>query len=253
MTNNETVAEKIVAHHRSMMEELDVLVDRVADAVRRGEPHQAAAKGVANYLAGTVFPHAEAEEKTLYAAAERRTDLAPLVEAMKAEHGLLRESLQHLVAAKDGIDAYGAARALGGLFRAHVLKENEHLLPVLVRDPDTDLSALLADMREHLAPHHSGASNDANGERSTEPAHGDDAGDDVELDVRALPHAQRHQTIFALVGRLPPGRALVIVNDHDPQPLRYQLNALFPGEFSWEYLEEGPDVWRVAIRKQHAG
>jgi len=39
----------------------------------------------------------------------------------------------------------------------------------------------------------------------------------------------------------------VLVNDHDPKPLYYQLSAENPGEFSWVYLEQGPDVWRVRI------
>ena len=39
----------------------------------------------------------------------------------------------------------------------------------------------------------------------------------------------------------------MLVNDHDPKPLYYQFAAEHEGEFSWGYLEEGPDVWRVRI------
>jgi uncharacterized protein (DUF2249 family) len=39
----------------------------------------------------------------------------------------------------------------------------------------------------------------------------------------------------------------VLVNDHDPKPLRYQFEAEHAGEFTWEYLESGPEVWRVRI------
>lgn len=73
--------------------------------------------------------------------------------------------------------------------------------------------------------------------------------EDVPLDVRTLPHAQRHQTIFTVLPRLAAGQALVITVDHDPQPLRYQLDALHPGQFGWEYLDRGPEVWQVAIRR----
>lgn len=73
---------------------------------------------------------------------------------------------------------------------------------------------------------------------------------DANLDVRNLPHANRHGTIFGLLGRLVVGQALVITVDHDPQPLRYQLDAIHGGEFSWDYLEKGPAVFRVAIRRQ---
>ncbi len=68
-----------------------------------------------------------------------------------------------------------------------------------------------------------------------------------EIDVRSLVPAQRHATIFRLVDGLSPGGAFVLVNDHDPKPLYYQLEAEYPKQFSWTYLERGPEVWRVEI------
>lgn len=69
------------------------------------------------------------------------------------------------------------------------------------------------------------------------------------VDVRSLVPAQRHQKIFQLVNELTPGASFVLVNDHDPKPLYYQLEAEYPKQFSWTYLERGPDVWRVEIGK----
>jgi hypothetical protein len=43
---------------------------------------------------------------------------------------------------------------------------------------------------------------------------------------------------------LPP---LVLVNDHDPKPLRYQFEAQHGGEYTWGYLQAGPERWRVRI------
>ncbi|RUW74513.1 MAG: DUF2249 domain-containing protein [Mesorhizobium sp.] len=68
-----------------------------------------------------------------------------------------------------------------------------------------------------------------------------------EIDVRSLVPMQRHQKIFQLVDELAPGRKFVLVNDHDPKPLYYQLEAEHPQQFSWTYLERGPEVWRVEI------
>ena len=68
-----------------------------------------------------------------------------------------------------------------------------------------------------------------------------------EIDVRSLVPAQRHAKIFELVGQLAPGGSFVLVNDHDPKPLYYQLEAEHPQQFSWTYLEQGPQVWRVEI------
>ena len=72
------------------------------------------------------------------------------------------------------------------------------------------------------------------------------------LDVRSLVPAQRHQIIFEKYGALEPGQSYVLVNDHDPKPLYYQFAAEHAGRFSWEYLEEGPEVWRVEIGRPAA-
>jgi uncharacterized protein (DUF2249 family) len=67
------------------------------------------------------------------------------------------------------------------------------------------------------------------------------------LDVRMLVPAERHRRIFATYENLAPGQKFVLVNDHDPKPLYYQFDAEHNGEFSWHYLERGPEVWRVEI------
>ena len=67
------------------------------------------------------------------------------------------------------------------------------------------------------------------------------------VDVRTLVPAHRHAMIFQLVDALAAGTAFTLVNDHDPKPLYYQLEAEYPKQFSWTYLERGPDVWRVEI------
>jgi uncharacterized OsmC-like protein len=70
-------------------------------------------------------------------------------------------------------------------------------------------------------------------------AFGDGDGGANLLDVRSIPPPRRHQLIFGLLDRLPPGEALVPINDHDPLPLRYQLEATRESAYGWEYLEEG--------------
>lgn len=70
---------------------------------------------------------------------------------------------------------------------------------------------------------------------------------DPDLDVRDEGPARRHQLIFDTYEALQPGTGFVLVNDHDPKPLYYQFAAEHPDEFSWDYLELGPDTWRVRI------
>jgi len=71
----------------------------------------------------------------------------------------------------------------------------------------------------------------------------------VELDVRIIPPRDKHPRIFQTFDSLKPGDVLLIINDHDPAPLRYQFQFERPGKYGWKYIEEGPEVWKVEISK----
>lgn len=72
------------------------------------------------------------------------------------------------------------------------------------------------------------------------------------LDVRVIPPRQKHPAIFAAFDALAAGDHFVLVNDHDPVPLRHQFNFERAGQTGWEYLEQGPELWRVKISKVKA-
>ncbi|MBS0506759.1 MAG: DUF2249 domain-containing protein [Proteobacteria bacterium] len=74
----------------------------------------------------------------------------------------------------------------------------------------------------------------------------------AEIDVRTIPPYERHSKLFARFDALQPGEAFVIVNDHNPVPLHMQLEGRTPGQVAWNYLQQGPDLWRVQIGKQAA-
>jgi uncharacterized protein (DUF2249 family) len=67
------------------------------------------------------------------------------------------------------------------------------------------------------------------------------------LDVRPMPARERHETILERLDALTAGETLRLVNDHDPAPLRYQLDATRPDQFGWVYVEEGPEDWAIDI------
>ncbi|MDT7894398.1 MAG: DUF2249 domain-containing protein [Armatimonadota bacterium] len=69
------------------------------------------------------------------------------------------------------------------------------------------------------------------------------------MDVRNIPPRDRHSLIFQTFEALKPGESFVLVNDHDPKPLYYEFQYERQGQFTWEYLERGPEVWRVRIGK----
>ncbi len=70
------------------------------------------------------------------------------------------------------------------------------------------------------------------------------------LDIRPIVPRDRHPLIFDRFDALAGGAAFVLINDHDPRPLFYQFSVERKDEFNWEYLEQGPEVWRVRIEKR---
>jgi regulator of cell morphogenesis and NO signaling len=74
--------------------------------------------------------------------------------------------------------------------------------------------------------------------------------EDNVLNVTLLEPRQKHPTIFARFDLLEEGESLTIHNDHDPKPLYYQLLGERGNIFNWEYLEEGPEYWKVRISKR---
>ncbi|MGH9065141.1 MAG: DUF2249 domain-containing protein [Acidimicrobiales bacterium] len=224
---NEEVRAAMVAHHAGLVAGLEERVRTAEGAVDSGRLAEAELGAVAEYLQGEVIPHAAAEEIALYPLA-RTGALGSLIQAMVTEHGWLGAEAA-LVAETPGARGAGRARAIAAVFALHAGKENDLVLPALSARPDVDLASVLNAMSEYL----SGA-----------------AGGGEEPDVRVLPRASPHDTIFARLGDLQSGQSLVLLNDHDPQPLHYQLDALWPGAYEWSYLARGPELWRVRVRRQ---
>ncbi len=70
------------------------------------------------------------------------------------------------------------------------------------------------------------------------------------LDVKELLPKERDPKIFETFAGLEPGGSFVLINDHEPKPLLYQLQNEHDGEFDWWPLEQGPLTWRVTIARR---
>ncbi len=70
-----------------------------------------------------------------------------------------------------------------------------------------------------------------------------------ELKVSNIVPKERHPLIFRTFDELKEGDSFVLINDHDPKPLYYQFLHERTGHFAWEYVQEGPDEWKVKITK----
>jgi uncharacterized protein (DUF2249 family) len=73
---------------------------------------------------------------------------------------------------------------------------------------------------------------------------------DARLDVTGVPPRDRFETIMSAYDALPVPGQLELVVDHDPRCMYYTLRAT-RGEaaFTFEYLEDGPETWRVRVGK----
>lgn len=89
----------------------------------------------------------------------------------------------------------------------------------------------------------------ADEEAHTCGCHEQEASGYPELDARSVPHAIRHAAILGALDGVGLGDGMVLVAPHDPLPLLAQIEAREPGAFSIEYLERGPEAWRLLFRR----
>jgi uncharacterized protein (DUF2249 family) len=232
---DEAARSAMLEHHAQLRGELDSRVAALRDAVVAGAGHESAKGALVAFVDQHVLPHASAEEGSIYPAAADDERVELFVDSMVLEHRELERKAQTLRSAETAARALSSAEGLAAVFAVHVAKENDLLLPALQKR-GVSLSTLLSDMHDRLA-------------EPADVAPAPAQGDVEELDVRTLPHGARHEIIFGKLHALAGGERLVIVNDHDPKPLRYQLDAAWPGTFDWAYVVAGPQVWRIEITR----
>lgn len=248
--------ETVRSHHAELAGALTAKVSALSAAVRNGRDATSARDDLAAWCASDLLPHARAEEKALYPAALAIPRSRMLVEAMLAEHQVLIDLANRVARATDALEAVGAATALQTLFDSHLEKENDRVLPVLAEASDVSLDELLKGMHEALeADQAAAASHDHGHDHGHGHGHSctcgeHDAEGDPELDTRLIPHAIRHATIFGALDAVRPGAGLVISASHDPLPLLAQIEQRTPGAFAIEYLERGPETWRLRFARQ---
>jgi uncharacterized protein (DUF2249 family) len=78
----------------------------------------------------------------------------------------------------------------------------------------------------------------------------EDDGTLPELDATLIPHAIRHATIFGALDSIQPGHGMILAAPHDPLPLLAQLEQRSPDAFQIDYVERGPQVWRLRFVRQ---
>lgn len=69
------------------------------------------------------------------------------------------------------------------------------------------------------------------------------------LHVPSLPPYLKHATVFQKFDALKEGERFLLINDHDPIPLYYEMKAERGDTFEWKKIENGPETWQVEIIK----
>lgn len=137
--------EEMVKHHAGMTAELKSMVDALQSAAADGKPFARELDQINAFVAHELVPHALAEEDVIYDAGTKVPAFASLCAGMTMEHEALVGLATELRSAPTAVAAASTAAALFALFKAHVRKENDLLLPGLI-DTGTNPAKLLADM-----------------------------------------------------------------------------------------------------------
>lgn len=72
----------------------------------------------------------------------------------------------------------------------------------------------------------------------------------AQVDARLYKPGEKKEIIFGTFDSLAPGEKMELVNDHDPRPLYNKFMVDRENQFEWEYLEQGPELWRISIGKK---
>lgn len=260
-------ATAVVNHHAQLAGELDRRTEALLAAVevaRRAETEaEAARRQLLDYLHTELVPHALAEEGALYPVAASRAEGKLLVDGMLGEHRAIVALVKEVESSPSAVRAAGAARALAAIFATHLTKENDLVVPLVAGAPDVSLADVLAGMHELLGAEAHGAAEEASAGGGCGcggcGCGGDAAGAadaavstltiDPRLDVRNIPHDQRHPAVFSALDGVAPGRALVLIAPHAPLPLLAQIESRYSGQFDVEWLQSGPEVWQIRLER----
>ncbi|WP_020660086.1 DUF2249 domain-containing protein [Amycolatopsis benzoatilytica] len=204
----------------------------VTDLQLDGPARSEARARLAEFAAGPLRDYLTATDRVLNATAAGAAPTRLLVRALRRWQDGVLDTVDELLRSDTSAQASHAAQALDAVLAGYLEVETAVLLPALAELPGADFPLLADDLRTLLR-----------GGRLETP---------VELDVREIPHGTRHPRIFGRYARLAPGESFVLVNNHDPKPLRREFAATHGEEFTWEYEESGPERWRVRIGRAAA-
>lgn len=234
-----------------------------AGAVPGASAIDAARADLAGWCRSALLPLLRREADVLFPAAPATAESAALVADLRRSLSELEAAVDVLQNADAGTGLSAAVVTLRNLLDRHLAAENDSLLPYLAFSRQATLAELWRRIRETPRP---SAPSDAGGPAAVaadRDAHQDDAhaatcqcaDEDEELpalDVRAVPHAIRHATVFGALDAIGPGGGMILIAPHDPLPLLAQIEQRMPGRFTVSYLKREPGECRLQFLREHS-
>ncbi|WFF04639.1 DUF2249 domain-containing protein [Micromonospora sp. WMMD1076] len=257
---DQRAAQAVVNHHSELAATLSGHVTRLVEAADAGDTTRVRElrDALTSWLHGELLPHAYAEEAALYPAAAGLPAGRLLIDGMLGEHRVIAALVADLKAAASPVVAVATAHALQAVFASHLAKENDLVVPLLVDAENVSLAGLLDGMHDIIGAD-AGTAADRCGcggcgcGGDIPRAVGAEAQTlalDARIDVRDVPPGERHARVLAALDALAADAALVLVAAHAPLPLLAEIDSRYAGQMAGEWLQDGPDVWQIRLRRR---
>lgn len=196
---------------------------------------------VLKFIDQVVRPQLRAAVEVIYPASSGVERSRLLVEGLLGETHLIEQAAARVARDTDRVQIAAHIEALRVLLEALLGKVADLLLPALAETSGVSLADLAAQLPGQPSPTghgHAGCS-----------SCGAEDEDMPELDVRQIPHAIRHATVFGAFDAVPAGGSMILVAPHDPIPLLNQLAERCDGRLAVGYEQRGPGAWRLRLTR----
>lgn len=257
-TSNQAEADVVAEIEQNYAERSGAMaakVEALITAAARGDSWGFAREDLIRWATTSVTSPAKAESAQVLGAAKHFGDARALAEAVETEGGILATLLDEVAAAKDGVRAAAGARAARSVFDLYADNMTTRVAPLLAGESSVSLTDLWSHARaEAEGPENTEAKSHGGADATADHAHNctcgeSDGPESPELDVRTVPHAIRHATVFGALDSVSPGAGMILVAPHDPRPLLAQIEARYSGGFTVDYLQRSPDAWRLEFTR----
>lgn len=209
-------------------------------------------RAVQAFIEQGVRPQLRAAVELIYPASAGVERSRLLVEGLLGETQLIEQATARIARDTDRVQIAAHVEALRVLLEALLGKVADLLLPALAEASGValaDLAAQLPALPSELAPPGPAGGGHGHGHGHGGCGCGEEDEEMPELDVREIPHAIRHATVFGAFDAVPVGGSMLLVAPHDPIPLLHQLAERSGGRIAVAYEERGPEAWRLRLTR----